>query len=94
MLQRLGLSAVLVGLAVGTAQAQYYPPPGFGPGPGYPPREYAYGPPGGQCDAFFRTPYGPRRFVCPMGRPKPVGAPCACPPGDGYGPPGHGHVIP
>jgi hypothetical protein len=103
MLRMFALSAALLGLAVGQAQAQYYPQQGGGypppgPGPGYPPppppREFAYGPPGGQCDAFFRTPYGPRRFVCPMGRPKPVGAPCVCPPGDGYGPPGHGHVIP
>ena len=108
MLRHFALTAVLLGLAVGQAHAQYYPqqggpeypPPGPGyppppPGPGgYPPREFAYGPPGGQCDAFFRTPYGPRRFVCPMGRPKPVGAPCVCPPGNGYGPPGHGHVVP
>jgi hypothetical protein len=81
------LSAVLLGLGIGQVQAQYYPPPPRGYG-------YGYGPPGGQCDAFLRTPYGPRRVVCPMGRPRPVGAPCACPPPGPYAPPAHGHVIP
>ena len=93
MLTRLATAAALFGLAMGQAQAQYYPPEGGyrppPPGPGY-----GYAPPGGQCDAVFRTPYGPRRIVCPMGRPRPVDAPCNCPPGDGYGPPAHGHVVP
>ena len=116
MLRHFALSAVLVGLAVSQAQAQYYqepqqgfpPPQGYPPqapgyapqapgyapqAPGYAPQAY-YGPPGGQCDAFFRTPYGPRRLVCPMGRAKPVGAPCECFSTDGSGPPAHGHVIP
>lgn len=82
MLRGFAAAAVFLGLGVGQANAQYYPHP------------YGYGPPGGQCDAFFRTPYGPRRTVCPMGRPKPVGAPCACPAPDDYGRPAHGHVIP
>ncbi len=91
-LRILGLGAVLVGLVAGQAQAQYYPP-------GPPPPGYGYGyrpppPPGGQCSAFLRTPYGPRRVVCPMGRPKPIGFECACPPPDGYGPTAYGHVIP
>ena len=97
-LRIVALGAAFLGLAAGQAQAQYYPP---GPPPGPPPGEgYGYGyrrgppPPGGQCDAFLRTPYGPRRVVCPMGRPKPVGFECACPPPDGYGRPAHGHVIP
>ena len=85
MIHRIAISALLLGLAGGQAQAQYYPRPyGYG----------GYGPPGSQCDAFFRTPYGSRRFVCPMGRPKPVGAPCACPAPDGYGYPAHGRVVP
>lgn len=95
-LWRVGLGVALFGLAVGPASAQYYPRDG------YPPRDgYGYGegygrppPPGGQCDAFLRTPYGPRRVVCPMGRPKPLGFECACPPPDGYGPTAHGHVVP
>ena len=143
MYRSLAISAVLLGLASGQANAQYdqapppggydqqqpngyQPPPdyqqqpGYQPQPGYqqspayqpqpgyqqqpggylppgsypPPVAQGYGPPGGRCDAFFRTPYGPRHVLCPMGVAKPVNAPCDCPPGDGYGRPAHGHVIP
>ena len=56
----------------------------------YPP--YGYNPP----------PYGyngPRRIVCPLRRPRPLGRPCDCPPPpppQGYapGPPLEGRVIP
>jgi hypothetical protein len=93
------LSAVLLGVAIGQAQAQYYQP---GPPPG-PPPGYGYGydrphyrppPPGGRCDAELRTPYGPRRVVCIMGEPRPLGAPCNCPPPGPYAPPAHGRVVP
>ena len=84
-----GVGMALLGLASGAAQAQYYPRHGYGYD-----EEYGRPPPGGQCDAFVRTPYGPRRVVCPMGRPRPVGYECACPPRDGYGPTAHGHVVP
>ena len=96
-LRIVGIGVALFGLAAGQAQAQYYPRPGYDTRPDY---GYDDGyrrrppPPGGQCDAFLRTPYGPRRVVCPMGRPKPLGFECACPPPDGYGPTAHGHVIP
>ena len=83
MFRRFAVASVFLGLGMAQAEAQYYSPPGYG-----------YGPPGSRCDAFFRTPYGPRRDVCPMGRAKPVGAPCACPSRDPYAPPAHGHVIP
>ena len=86
-LRMLGLGAVVACLAAGQADAQYYSP-GYGYGYRQPP------PPGGQCNAFLRTPYGPRRVVCPMGRPKPIGFECACPPPDGYGPTAYGHVVP
>ena len=76
------MAAALAGLAIGQANAQYYPPP------------EAYGPPGSRCNAFRRTPYGPRQIVCPMGLAKPVGAPCACPAPGPYGRPAHGRVIP
>ncbi len=88
--RQIGLGIVLLGLATAQAQAQYYPPPQEGYGYGYRPPP----PPGGRCNAFLRTPYGPRHVVCPMGRPKPVGFECACPPPDGYGPTAYGHVIP
>ncbi len=79
---RILLAAVaLTGISVGQADAQYY-------------GGYGYGPPGSRCNAFLRTPYGPRHVVCPMGRPKPVGAHCACPPPGPYAPTAFGRVIP
>ena len=101
--RRITLGVAFLALAAGQASAQYYPPPyREGPPPPPPPYREGYGdgyrrgppPPGGQCDAFLRTPYGPRRVVCPMGRAKPLGDECACPSPDGYGRPAHGHVIP
>ncbi len=79
------IAAAVFGLSVAPASAQYYAPPGYG-----------YGPPplGGRCDAFLRTPYGPRRVVCPLYRPRPLDAGCECPPPDPYAPPAHGRVIP
>lgn len=91
MLRIVGIGVTLLGLATGQAEAQYYPRPDYGYDDGYRRR---LPPPGGQCDAFLRTPYGPRRVFCPMGRPKPLGFECACPPPDGYGPTAHGHVVP
>lgn len=85
------VGAAFIGLAAGQAQAQYYAPPPPAYGYGYPHRPP---PPGGQCDAFLRTPYGTRRVVCPMGVPKPVGYDCTCPPPGPYGRPAHGRVIP
>ena len=81
MTRTLAFSLALLGFA-GAAQAQYYGG-----------RPY-YGPPGSQCDAYFRTPYGPRQIVCPMGVAKPVGAPCRCPAPGPYEPPARGHVVP
>ena len=78
------------------ASAQYYPPPY--PPPGYypppPPRRAGY-----RCDAYFRTPYGPRELVCDLYAPKPLGMVCHCPappPAPGYppGPDARGRVIP
>jgi hypothetical protein len=94
---------LLAGAAiVDTAAAQYYPPPPPPPRPYYDgPDHYRprRPPPGGQCDAVFRSPYGRRHVICELYRPKPVGAPCVCaapPPRPGY-PPGPelpGRVIP
>lgn len=52
--------------------AQYYPPPGYYPRPGH--RL------GGRCDARLPTRYGPRHVICAIGRPRPVGRHCGCPP--------------
>ena len=90
------VGAALLGLVAGQAQAQYYEQPRP-----YEGRPYGYDdgyrrgpPPGSRCDAVLRTPYGPRQIVCPMGRPRPVGFECRCPPPSGYGPPARGEVIP
>ena len=81
------LAAVLSLMAMADAAAQYYPyyPP--------PPRI------GYQCRARLPTAYGPRRVVCPIRDPKPVGRPCACPappppPGYAPGPYLRGRTIP
>jgi hypothetical protein len=81
-----------------------YPPPGYGgpPPPGYggpPPPEYPHEHERGfRCEAHFRTPDGPRRVVCPLDEPRPIGRHCECappPPPPGYPPlpPPEGHVI-
>ena len=107
----LGLLAVLG--AAPDAAAQYYPPPGYPPPPGYrpppaayPPLDYPtpgyYPPPrpfGERCSSRLPTAYGPRRLVCDIVRPRPLGRPCMCPPPPpppGY-PPGpylDGRVVP
>ena len=81
------IGVALLGVAIGTAQAQYYPPPGY-------PR-----PPGFRCEARVRTPVGPRSIICPIRAGRPVGAPCHCPPpppppGYALGAPLRGHVVP
>ncbi len=73
----------LLGLAAGTAQAQYYP----------------HRPLGVQCRAVAATPGGRSVVVCPMRYARPLGAPCHCPPpppppGYAFGPPLRGRVIP
>ena len=76
------------------------PPPGYGPpGRGYyepppPPPAFGY-----RCNARAFTPNGPRRVVCALGRPRPVGRFCTCPPpppppGYSPGPPLEGRVVP
>lgn len=103
----------LMVLAAGEAAAQYSPPYGYNPPPyDYnrpPPSRYApddyYAPPpprrdvGLRCGARAFTPDGPRRIVCPLRRPRPLGRPCDCPPpppppGYAPGPPLEGRVIP
>ena len=78
----------------------YAPPP---PPPGYVPDDYYAPPPrrpiGFRCGARAFTPDGPRRIVCDLPRPRPLGRPCDCPPPSpppGYspGPPLEGRVIP
>jgi hypothetical protein len=62
----------------------YYPPPGYAPPPYERPVEF-----GRRCEARLRTPEGPRRLVCEIIRPKPIGESCACPPPEpppGYAP--------
>jgi hypothetical protein len=94
----LGVLAALVVAPDAVAQyypSQYYPapypPPGY-----YPPPAYRLG---GRCNARVPTAYGPRRLICDLIRPRPVGRPCICPPPPpppGY-PPGpylNGRVIP
>lgn len=78
----------------------YAPPP---PSPRYVPDDY-YAPPsrrpiGYRCGARAFTPNGPRRIVCDLPRPFPLGRPCECPPpppppGYSPGPPLDGRVIP
>lgn len=88
----------------------YDPPPyGYNRPPPPPPSRYApddyYAPPplrrdvGLRCGARAFTPDGPRRIVCPLRRPRPLGRPCDCPPpppppGFAPGPPLEGRVIP
>jgi hypothetical protein len=58
--------------------AQYYPPSGYYPPPGTHPRPgYRLG---GRCNARLRTAYGPRHVICAIGRPRPIGQRCGCPP--------------
>ncbi|MEJ1975004.1 MAG: hypothetical protein WDN49_02040 [Acetobacteraceae bacterium] len=90
------IAAALLGLGMSAAQAQYYAPPGrpyAPPPPGYP------RPPGFRCEATLPTRGGPRQIICPMREPRPVGAPCHCPPlppppGYPWGPPLRGYMIP
>ena len=102
----LGLGVALLGLGVGAAQAQYYPPGnGYPPGYGRPAPGYGYGPPpsypqrpGFRCNATLPTPGGPRTVICQV-RARPVGAPCHCPPpppppGYRWGPSLRGYMIP
>ncbi len=90
----LGLGAILCAGSAGLAAAQpYYPPPGYGG----PPRHY-HEEAGWHCEAFIRTPEGPRRRFCRTGRPLPVGSYCEClgpepPPGYPPYPPARGHVV-
>jgi len=95
--------AILATLAAPDATAQYYgpryaePPPyvdPYRPPPGY------YQPAlGTRCDSRLPTGYGPRRLICDIVRPRPLGRPCVCPPPPpppGY-PPGpylNGRVVP
>lgn len=110
----LGMLAVL-GAAPDAAAQYDPPPPGYAlPPPAYPPRDYYEPPPayyeqpppyylphtlGGRCDSRLRTVDGPRRLVCDIVRPRPLGRPCVCPPPPpppGY-PPGpylNGRVVP
>ena len=95
----------------GYAPPPGYPP---SPPLTYPPRDYYEPPPayyeppppyypshalGGRCDSRLRTLDGPRRLVCDIVRPRPLGRPCVCPPPPpppGY-PPGpylNGRVVP
>ena len=79
----------------------YAPPP---PPLGYVPDDYYAPPPpprsiGFRCGARAFTPDGPRRIVCDLRRPRPLGRPCDCPPpppppGYSPGPPLEGRVIP
>ena len=78
----LPLSTVLGVLASASAMAQPYsePPPGYYRGPGF------------HCEAYIRTPDGPRRTFCPIGGPAPRGSFCTCEGPPGF-PPARGHVI-
>lgn len=98
---------LLASLGVPTAaDAQYNAPYGVPP-PGYyepPPPAYYEPPPryralGGRCEVQLRTRSGPRREICEIVRPRPIGRPCACPPpplppGYAPGPFINGRVIP
>lgn len=103
-----GTGLVVAGLAVCAAgqeaQAQYYPyappppysapPPGYYPPPPPPGRRVGY-----RCDAYLPTYYGPRREICEIVEPRPLGRPCICPPpppppGYPFPPPLRGRVVP
>ncbi len=69
MMKMIALTCALVSVgALTPAAAQYYDP--F-----YRPRPRI----GFNCSAVVGTPYGPRRLICPIVQPKPVGRACACP---------------
>jgi hypothetical protein len=81
-LSRLLTFSALMGLAAGgSALAQPYPP-GYDRGP----------PRGFHCESFFRTPDGPRRRFCEIGRPQELGSFCECEAPPGF-PPTRGHVV-
>jgi hypothetical protein len=98
-LASLGILVAVAAAPAAVAQdyAQYYPPPGYYPPPAYYPRPaYRLG---GRCNARVPTAYGPRRLICAIIRPRPIGRRCVCPPPPpppGY-PPGpylNGRVVP
>jgi len=93
MTLRLGLAGLGLLAALFTtpdAVAQYYPQPGYYPPP------YALG---GRCNARVPTVHGPRRVICALVGPRPLGRRCFCPvplppPGYAPGPVPIGRVIP
>lgn len=109
-----GLAVLAAGEAAAQYYSPPYGGPSYGyssphgytsppPPPGYVPDDYYAPPPrrpiGFRCGARAFTPDGPRRIVCDLPRPRPLGRPCECsppppPPGYSPGPPLEGRVIP